>query len=116
MPATVTSPDLPPTASSTDLYFTDLGRVPLLSAVDEVALAITLSRGRAASAQLAAPHAASPSRIKTYPNVNRYRWRTFTQRLTRRSACSVGSGARQQGERRNPRLRAGPLLPPGHEP
>jgi RNA polymerase primary sigma factor len=54
MRATMPTPDLPPAASATDLYFTDLGRVPLLSAAHELALAITLYQGRAATAQLAA--------------------------------------------------------------
>jgi DNA-directed RNA polymerase sigma subunit (sigma70/sigma32) len=46
--------ELPPAASPTDLYFTDLGRVPRLSAPAELALAITLFQGRTAAAQLAA--------------------------------------------------------------
>lgn len=54
MPATMTVRELPPAASPTDLYFTDLGRVPRLSAPAELALAITLFQGRTAAAQLAA--------------------------------------------------------------
>jgi RNA polymerase primary sigma factor len=54
--------EAPANGSVTDLYLADMGRVPLLSATAERALAVAIVRGRAAAQLAAAPHLAAAAR------------------------------------------------------
>ncbi len=98
MKPTVLSPVAPATGSDVDRYFAEIGQTPLLTPPDELALAFTVTRGRAAAAQLtAAPE--QPAAVRTALEVIAARGQIARQHLITANLRLVVSIAKKYADR-----------------